>query len=100
VPLTVRDGDWEWSSAAQDSPQELYTLWAAAVARSRIQVRQAVAEGDAGHLAAYTTSRGEPPSLRRLLVDMIEEYARHLGQADLIRESIDGPVGEDPPADF
>ncbi|MFI5683595.1 hypothetical protein [Streptomyces sp. NPDC051636] len=40
---------------------------------------------------------GESPLLRRLL---IEEYARHLGRAGLIRESIDGRVGEDPPADF
>jgi hypothetical protein len=29
---------------------------------------------------------------------MIEEYARHTGHADLIREAIDGRVGEDPPA--
>ncbi len=28
---------------------------------------------------------------------MIEEYARHTGQADLVRESVDGRVGEDPP---
>ena len=35
-------------------------------------------------------------SLRRLLVDMVEEYARHVGHADLIRESVDGLVGEDP----
>ena len=35
--------------------------------------------------------------MRRLLVDMIEEYGRHTGQADLIREAIDGRVGEDPP---
>jgi Protein of unknown function (DUF664) len=28
---------------------------------------------------------------------MVEEYARHAGHADLIRESIDGLVGEDPP---
>ncbi|MFI1072507.1 DUF664 domain-containing protein [Streptomyces puniciscabiei] len=31
---------------------------------------------------------------------MIEEYARHVGQADLIRESFDGRVGEDPPAGY
>jgi hypothetical protein len=30
---------------------------------------------------------------------MIEEYARHVGHADLIRESVDGLVGEDPPGD-
>jgi Protein of unknown function (DUF664) len=35
----------------------------------------------------------------RLLIDMIEEYARHVGHADLIRESVDGLVGEDPPGD-
>jgi Protein of unknown function (DUF664) len=29
-------------------------------------------------------------------VDMVEEYARHVGHADLIRESVDGLVGEDP----
>ena len=39
----------------------------------------------------------EPPNLRRMLVDMIEEYARPTGHADLIRESIDGRVGEGQP---
>jgi hypothetical protein len=90
--------DWEWRSAADDSPEELYALWERAVARSRAAVRQALAEGGPGYLAAFTTSRGEQPSLRRLLVDLIEEYARHVGHADLIRESVDGRVGEDPPA--
>ena len=37
----------------------------------------------------------ELPNLRRVVVDMVEEYARHTGHADLIRESIDGLVGED-----
>jgi hypothetical protein len=36
-------------------------------------------------------------SLRRLLIDMIEEHARHVGHADLIREAADALVGEDPP---
>jgi len=31
-----------------------------------------------------------------MLIDMIEEYARHVGHADLLRESVDGLVGEDP----
>ncbi|MFF4548962.1 DinB family protein [Streptomyces sp. NPDC001435] len=92
--------DWEWRSAASDTPEQLYGLWRDAVARSRAGVRRAVAEGGAGHRAAVTFRTGESPSLRRLLVDLIEEYARHVGHADLIRESIDGRVGEDPPADF
>jgi len=39
-------------------------------------------------------SEGEPVSLRELIVHMIEEYARHNGHADLIRERIDGRIGE------
>ena len=41
----------------------------------------------------------EPPNLRRMLVDLHDEYARHVGHADLFREAIDGLVGEDPPQD-
>jgi hypothetical protein len=45
----------------------------------------------------FHTPGGSAFTLRRLLADMIEEDARHTGQADLIRESVDGRVGEDPP---
>jgi hypothetical protein len=38
--------------------------------------------------------RGEPVSLRWILVHMIEEYARHNGHADLLRERIDGATGD------
>ena len=39
-------------------------------------------------------SEGEPISPRELLVHMIEEYARHNGHADLLRERIDGRLGQ------
>jgi len=39
---------------------------------------------------------GGRPACGRLLIDLIEEYARHVGHADLIRESVDGLTGEDP----
>ena len=91
------DPDWEWRTAAEDSPEQLMTLWQAAVDRSRTLVAEAVADGGLGALASYTSRDGRSPSLRRLLMDMIEEYARHVGHADLIRESVDGLVGEDPP---
>jgi hypothetical protein len=39
-------------------------------------------------------SGGGPMSLREVLVGMIEEYARHMGHADLLRERIDGRVGQ------
>ena len=91
------DPDWEWHSAADDSPEQLYTLWQDAVARSRSAVSEALADGGLDQLARRTWPDGRAPSLRRILIDLIEEYARHVGHADLIRESVDGLVGEDPP---
>ena len=90
------DPDWEWRTAAEDSPEQLMAQWQAAVDRSRTLVAAAIADGGLGRPASYTSPGGQTPSLRRLLVDMIEEYARHVGHADLIRESVDGLVGEDP----
>lgn len=68
-----------------------------AVARSRSSVAEALADGGLDRLARSTWPDGRAPSLRRILIDLIEEYARHVGHADLIRESVDGLVGEDPP---
>jgi Protein of unknown function (DUF664) len=91
------DPDWDWRSAADDSPEQLMTLWQQAVARSRDLTAEALEDGGLDRRGAVTDSNGESPSLRRLLIDLIEEYARHVGHADLIRESVDGLVGEDPP---
>ena len=92
--------DWEWRTAADDTPEELMALWMSFVDTSRANIARAFAEGGPDVLAAFTWPDGRTPSLRRLMVDMIEEYGRHTGHADLIRESIDGRVGEDPPADW
>jgi hypothetical protein len=91
------DPDWEWRTAADDSPEALRQLWETCVARSRANIAAAYVDGPEVH-ARTPWSGGETPSLRRLMVDMIEEYARHTGHADLIRESIDGLVGEGVPA--
>jgi hypothetical protein len=90
------DPDWEWHSAAEDSPDQLMSLWQEAVGRSRALVAEAIAAGGLDQLASGAWPDGRAPSLRRLVMDMIEEYARHVGHADLIRESVDGVVGEDP----
>ena len=90
------DRDWEWHSAAGDTPAELVSLWQEAVGRSRSLVADALAEGGLDQPAALAWRDGRSPSLRRMIMDMIEEYARHVGHADLIRESVDGLVGEDP----
>lgn len=89
--------DWEWESAATDSPEELMDLWNASVERSRKAVAEALATGDIDQLAKRVGRGGKAPSLRYILVDLIEEYARHTGHADLIRESIDGLTGEGAP---
>ncbi len=90
------DPDWEWHSAADDSPDELMALWTGAVQRSRRTVAEVLADGGLGHVGRYVSRNGESPNLRRILLDLIEEYARHVGHADLIRESVDGLTGEDP----
>lgn len=91
------DPDWDWRSAADDSPEQLLTTWEDAVRGSRAVVAEALAGEGLDQRAAHRTRDGESPSLRRLLIDLVEEYARHVGHADLIRESVDGLVGEDPP---
>jgi Protein of unknown function (DUF664) len=49
---------------------------------------------DAPDLGAMAASPERPVSLRWIMIHMVEEYARHNGHADLLRERIDGSVGE------
>jgi len=90
--------DWAFTSAADDSPTQLYAWWDDAVARSRARLDAALAGGGLEQLVDLTGPDGEHASLRRLLCDLIEEYGRHTGHADLLREAVDGRVGEDPPS--
>ena len=90
--------DWPFTSAADDTPDELYTLWEDAVERSGARLAAALADGGLGQLVHVTAPDGRHASLRRLVCDLIEEYGRHTGHADLLREAVDGRVGEDPPA--
>ena len=92
------DGDWPFTSAADDTPDELYALWDGTVERSRARFDAALAEGGLDQLVHISGPDGRHASLCRLLCDLIEEYGRHTGHADLLREAVDGLVGEDPPA--
>jgi uncharacterized damage-inducible protein DinB len=89
--------DWEFTSAAQDTPEQLYALYDGAVERSRERLAAALADGGLDQPIDLSWSDGRRPSLRRMLCDLIEEYGRHTGHADLLREAVDGLVGEDPP---
>jgi uncharacterized damage-inducible protein DinB len=74
VPLD--DADWEADLATWQVECEASRTTAAAYKLDDVGIR-----------------RGEPCSLRWIYVHMIEEYARHNGHADLIRELVDGTVG-------
>jgi hypothetical protein len=89
--------DWELTSAAADSPGQLYALWDGAVERSRARLETALTRGGLDQSVHVTGPDGHHASLRRIVCDLIEEYGRHTGHADLLREAVDGRVGEDPP---
>ncbi len=90
------DRDWEWHTAHLDTPEPLLALFDTAVSQAERITDEALAAGslDTLSLKFSNSQPGEAFSLRWILVHMIEEYARHAGHADLIRESIDGEVGD------
>ena len=94
----LRDGEAPWVFADDDvDDSELVPLddadWEADLAAWQAECDASRAAA-AGHELDDTGSRrGEPCTLRWIYVHMIEEYARHNGHADLIRELVDGAVG-------
>lgn len=88
------DPDWDWHPTPEDTPGHLIAFWQESVANSRAEVELALADGGLDRLSTRSWPDGRTPSLRWIIVHMIEEYARHNGHADLIREAIDGETGE------
>jgi uncharacterized damage-inducible protein DinB len=90
------DPEWTWHSAAFDSGEYLRALWTEGVNRSRAVVQAQLSRGEEAALSQTHADwqLPDPLSLRWVLVHMIEEYARHNGHADLMRESIDGQTGD------
>ena len=91
------DEDWHFRVEDDDTPESLERLFVASVAQGQALVDEALAAGGLDFTADVQDDAGHHPNLRRVLYDLIEEYGRHVGHADLIRESVDGLVGEDPP---
>jgi len=85
------DPDWDWHSATDETPEELWALWEAAVARSQAAVS---IDPRPERESARPRRDGTPLTLRWILAHMVVEYARHLGHADLVRQSVDGQVGD------
>jgi uncharacterized damage-inducible protein DinB len=97
-PLRYRaggDGDRAFSGAAAD-PALVTAAWAAW--REEVQfAEEFTARAPDLEVSGFHddgAGHAEPVTLREVLVHMIEEYARHNGHADLLRERIDGRVGQ------
>jgi hypothetical protein len=85
------DRDWEWNSAQDDPWELLVSRFHAAVAAADAALDRALATSAGLDLLAQRPRRdGSVATVRWILVHLIEEYARHAGHADLIRESVDG----------
>jgi uncharacterized damage-inducible protein DinB len=96
--VLTRDADapFIWADTAVDD-SELVPLddadWEADLAAWHAECDHSRAAAAARQLDDTGIRRGEPYSLRWIYTHMIEEYARHNGHADLIRELVDGSVG-------
>ena len=88
------DRDWDFNGAVgtQECVEEAFTAWKAEIAKAE-QWFDAVPEDDLGRELTFPNGR-DTLSIRDLVVHMIEEYARHCGHADLLRECIDGRTGQ------
>jgi len=82
------DGDFNGAVADQAVVDAAWAAWRAEMEFAN----EFIADHDFDFVGK--DSEGEPVSLRELIVHMIEEYARHNGHADLLRERIDGRVGQ------
>ncbi|WP_349826810.1 DinB family protein [Brevibacterium litoralis] len=88
------DNDWDWHVAVDMEPAAIMSLYRENVDRSRaIEAGLTPADLDRPTEDPDLPRRGHK-SVRWILVHMIEEYARHAGHADLLREDIDGKVGD------
>jgi uncharacterized damage-inducible protein DinB len=88
---TEADRDADFNGADGADAAGAFAAWTSECELAR---QITTAAGSLADLARRPTRGGEVPSLRWILTHMIEEYARHNGHADLLRENIDGAVGE------
>ena len=88
--VTPEDQNAEFTGAADADVAASFAAWQTECELAR----QAVAAAPSLDVLAARPTRLGAASLRWILVHMIEEYARHNGHADLLRERIDGATGD------
>lgn len=89
-PWTDEDPDADWRPEADETPEQIRDLYMGEVAAARAIVAAASLEDVA---AAPQNDRDRGVTMRWILFHMLEEYARHLGHADIMRELVDGRTG-------
>jgi hypothetical protein len=83
--------DADWAGAVPDTAV-VADAWAAW--RAEVAFAQQYAAGSPDLAARLPMRDGSTVAVREVIVHMVEEYARHLGHADLLRERVDGRVGQ------
>lgn len=90
--FTDADPDGDIHVGEDDVFADSYAVWQAEIAHAReVAAGLALDDPGVGRVSRYT---GERFNLRWIYTHMIEEYARHNGHADLLRERIDGVTGD------
>jgi len=89
---TNRDIEWDEAVGTPECVEEAITSWEREIGRADAYL-DALSESDLGAEVVYHHD-GATATVRGIVVHMIEEYARHCGHADLLRECIDGRVGQ------
>jgi uncharacterized damage-inducible protein DinB len=84
-----RDGDFDDARADPDEVAQAWTAW-----RDEVGFAEQFTSNATDLSVVGTMRNGQEIQLREVLVHMLEEYARHCGHADLLRERIDGRVGQ------
>ena len=92
--LDQEDPDWSLTSAAGAGPEQLFAWFDESIEVSDRVIADALAGPDGMAALSEGDEDGQRVSLRWIVCHLIEEYARHNGYADLLRESLDGQTGE------
>jgi uncharacterized damage-inducible protein DinB len=83
----VEDAGFTFPDVDDDLVRDSHALWQSEIDHAREVLERT-------ELDTVVDVHGEPSEVRDIVVHMIEEYARHCGHADLVRECIDGRTGQ------
>lgn len=92
VPMVWSEDAFDFQAAydaAKSTRAEAFPAWQAEVEHAR----RIEAEAGSLDVLGHNSRSGQDVSLRRVMLHVLQEYARHNGHADLLREAVDGTVG-------